>query len=825
MRKWYIAGALLLVLCATVVVALLNLNGLIKKNREFLLAQAEQALGRKITAGDIELTVLHGIGLEVKDFALADDPAFSSGDFVRAKRLQINVRLWPLLWKRFEIKNVILREPVISISRNAKGEFNFSSIGKKDKDKPREAKVEASQKRTEKGASAGIAVYLANIANGEVTYRDLKDGTDLDLRQVDLTVKQASGSKPVSVELEAALFSQRRNLKLETDVGPILPGIDISRLRLDGNVEIDPLDVKALQAAVPKINSLLPKGLRLSGTFAVRKARFNGTLENLAVNGTLEGTQAAIGLGKNFNKASSVPLELTGNAQYANDTIYIRNADLKLHTLAINSKGEIHLGDGPSVNLALDAKPSSLAGWGNVVPAVAPYGLSGTAEVHAMVRGRIGKGGVPDVQGTVTLAGASIKPPQWATPVKNLNSRITFGGQRAEAQKGSFDLGNSKVRFAATVDKFSPLTLSYTASTPELRPAEFETAVAEERKGDVFKNLSSTGRLSLVGGNVTFDGKLASSEGSLRKIAFQRLDANVAVANKIAHLRSLRMDALGGSVAGAGEYEFGESVPRFSMDANVQKVDINEFYRSLNARTQRDFQGRLNASAKVVGSGKSWEEIKPTLRGQGEAEIIDGMLLNINLANAALSATGIPGLGNLVTPEMRKKYPETFEAKDTKFKEMKAHFDVADGRINTKDLHVVAADYSMQGDGWANFDRRINFHTQLILSPALSTDLTKSVREARLLFNNQNEFTMPFTVSGTLPKVKAKPDSSYLAKMFQRGKARQLTEELERKFFGTKDSNASKDGDTTEPEPTQKRNKKQSTEELIRKGLEGLFKR
>ena len=85
MRKWYIAGALLLVLCAATVVALLNLNGLIKQNREFLLAQAEQALGRKITAGDFELTILHGIGLEVKDFALADDPAFSSGEFVRAK--------------------------------------------------------------------------------------------------------------------------------------------------------------------------------------------------------------------------------------------------------------------------------------------------------------------------------------------------------------------------------------------------------------------------------------------------------------------------------------------------------------------------------------------------------------------------------------------------------------------------------------------------------------------------------------------------------------------------------------------------------------------
>jgi hypothetical protein len=227
----------------------------------------------------------------------------------------------------------------------------------------------------------------------------------------------------------------------------------------------------------------------------------------------------------------------------------------------------------------------------------------------------------------------------------------------------------------------------------------------------------------------------------------------------------------------------------------------------------------------VAGEGKSWDEIKPTLRGQGDAEIVDGALLNTNLADTALSASGIPGLGSIITPAMRKKYPETFEAKDTKFKEMKAHFDIADGRINVKDMRVIATDYSMQGDGWANFDRKINFHTQLVLSPPLSADLAKSVREARLLFNSGNEFTMPFQVSGTLPKVKAKPDSSYLAKMFQRGTARQLTEELERNFFGDKGSTAPQAGDTGEPDAPQGRKKKQSTQDMIRKGLEGLFKR
>ena len=802
MRKWYIGGAILLVLCAAIVVALLNLNALVKRNRDFLLAQAEQALGRKITAGDVELTIMSGIGLQVKDFALADDPSFSPGDFVRAKDLQVNVKIWPLLKREFEIKSIILRQPVIMVSRNALGDFNFSSIGKKEKAK--EAKEDQTKKGGPKGDTPGVAIYLANISNGELNYRDQKEGIHLDLKQVDLTVKEVAGGKPISVMLEASLFTDKPNLKLETRIGPILPGTDMTRLRLDGTIEIDPLDMKALQAAVPKLKSLLPKELRLTGAFGIGKTKFTGSLENLAFNGAIKGARAAITLGKNFSKASGIPLELAANAQYANETIYIRNADLKLHTLELNSNGEVHLGDEPTINVSVDAKPSSLDGWEKIIPAVQPYQLSGTIEVHAMLRGKIGKGAVPDVQGAVTLSGANIKPPQLPMPVKNLNSKITLSGQRAETKSSTLVLGNSKIRLTASVEKFSPLTASYTVSTPEIRPADFQAAVAEERKADVFKNLTSSGHLTLQGGNLALQGNVASGDGILRRIAYQRLDATIDIADKVAHLRSLRVNALGGGLTGDGEYAFGESVPRFSVAAKVQGIDINEFYQSLKVQTQRDFHGRLTANAKFAGSGSSWNEIKPNLRGQGDAEIVQGALLNFNLADTALSAAGIPGLGNLVNPQLRKKYPETFEAKDTKFKEMKGHFDVADGRINVKDLRMAAADYSIQGDGWASFERKINFRSALILSPALSADLAQSVREARFLFTDENEFKMPLTVTGTLPRVKTKPDTSALAKMFQRGPVR-------------------KDSDAADQEP-QKR-KKKSTEERILKGLEGLFKR
>lgn len=825
MRKWYIAGAALLVLGAGVVVALLNLNTLAKRNRAFLLSQAEQALGRKITAGDVELSIMHGIGLRVKNFAISDDPSFSSGAFVRAKDLQINVRIWPLLHKQFEIKNVTLRQPVVTISRNAAGNFNFSSIGKKKKKekKERKAKRNGARKQREAPGAPAVAVYLANIVNGEVIYRDAKEHTRLDLKRVDLTVEQTSPSKPIAAELQAALFSNKPNLRLGVKVAPIVPDTDFSRLRLNGTIEVDPLDVTALQAAVPKVKSLLPKELRWSGTFGITKGKFSGTLDNLALKGVVKGTRAAIRFGKNFAKAAGVPLELAADARYRNGTIYLRKAGLKLHTLVLNSKGEVHLGNAPTVNVSLDAKPTALDGWEKVVPGVAPYRLSGTMEAHALLRGRIGKKAVPNVRGTATLTDVSIQPPKLTMPVKNLNARISFNGRGAEIKGSSLNLGSSTMRFAVNVEKFAPLTFSYSASVPEIRPAEFQAAVAEERKDDVVKNVSSTGRFTLAGGKLAFEGKLESSQGMVRKIAFKRLDTTIAVADKVVRLHGLRVNAMGGDLAGDGEYAFGGAIPRFSADAKVRGVDLNEVYRSFKAKTERDLHGRLNASAKLAGSGSNWNDIKPNLRGQGDAEILQGALLNFNVANAALSATGIPGLGNLISPQVRKKYPETFESKDTKFKQMKAHFDVADGRVNVKDLLIAAADYSAHGDGWVNFERKINFRTELNLSRPLSADLAQSMGEVRFLFNKENEFTMPLTVTGTLPRVKARPDSRYVGRMLQRGAARQGLEELQRRFFGDREPAAPNDSQGSEPQPQQR--KKSSTEEQIFRGLEGLFKR
>src|SRR5438105_14530485 len=97
MRKWIITGGALIILVAVVFIALLNINALIARNKSYLIEQAEQSLGRKISVGDVEATLFSGIGARLINFTMADDPGYASGDFVRAKDVQGIVKVWPLL--------------------------------------------------------------------------------------------------------------------------------------------------------------------------------------------------------------------------------------------------------------------------------------------------------------------------------------------------------------------------------------------------------------------------------------------------------------------------------------------------------------------------------------------------------------------------------------------------------------------------------------------------------------------------------------------------------------------------------------------------------
>jgi autotransporter translocation and assembly factor TamB len=513
---------------------------------------------------------------------------------------------------------------------------------------------------------------------------------------------------------------------------------------------------------------------------------------------------------------------LSTEARYAGDKITLGKANLTLNNLKLAAAGDVQFGNVTALNLNVNSESASLDGWEKIIPAIARYRLSGDMDLKATVRGQLSKGAVPQIQGTLTLKKASVKPPDFPTAIEDIDTRIDFTGQRADIKDMTLSLGKSKIRFAAAIEKFSPLAITYKMSTPALWPSDYRAALPEDRKADVIRNLQSQGQITLAGGNVTYQGTLSSADGTLYNVAYKGLDSKLSVADKVASIRGLKVNALAGTVQLDGEYSFKEPTAQFNVASKVQNIDVKELYTALDVKAERDIRGRMNADMKLAGSGKNWEEIKPTLRGQGDAELLQGALLNFNIAEAALGGvTGIPGLTNAFSPALRKKYPETFTAKDTEFKELKTNFEIADGRINIQDLRMAAAEFSARGKGWADFTRRVDFRTTVAFSQRLSADMSQSAREMKYLFNEQGELEIPIAITGKMPNVKPKPDTKYLAQMAQRGFARKGVDELQDRFLGRKPASTPEDNESADSN----KKKKNSTEDKIRKGLKGLFGR
>ncbi len=108
MRKWIIGGV---------------------GNKQYILAQVKEAVGRDVTVGDIGVSLWGGVGARLKQFSVADDPAFAREPFVRAEDLQVNMKLLPLFRKELQVSKVILHRPVINIIKDQQGQFNFSTMG------------------------------------------------------------------------------------------------------------------------------------------------------------------------------------------------------------------------------------------------------------------------------------------------------------------------------------------------------------------------------------------------------------------------------------------------------------------------------------------------------------------------------------------------------------------------------------------------------------------------------------------------------------------------------------------------------------------------
>ena len=204
MRKiGIVIGTILLILIVAVVVFAATFN--VNQYRGTIQAELEKRLDRRVTVGDMHLGIFPP-RFQVQNLSIADDPKFNDvKPFVEAQELDVSVKLLPLVHKSVEISSLNLQRPSVELIKNAQGEWNFSTIGAKQKSAPSRNQQEFS---------------LGELA--------VKDG------QLAVTDQQARKPRMVYDHINLTLTDFAPNSPFSVDASVHFPGQGVQEIRLQG---------------------------------------------------------------------------------------------------------------------------------------------------------------------------------------------------------------------------------------------------------------------------------------------------------------------------------------------------------------------------------------------------------------------------------------------------------------------------------------------------------------------------------------------------------------------------------------------------------------
>ncbi|MGA8088424.1 MAG: AsmA family protein [Terracidiphilus sp.] len=210
-KEWALPAAavvLLMIFVVTLVPVFVNADAF----RPTVESQLSSALGREVTMGRLTLSILAG-NLVADDIAIADDPAYSALPFIQAKRLDVGVKILPLvLHHEVRITRLNIDTPSIQLIQNGSGKWNFSSIG---------GAAAAASGQAQPSSVPDLTVDELKITDGSATVSSIPlTQKPFGYSAVNLTVKHFSFLKSFPFDLSTRLPGEG-SLKLTGDAGPI----------------------------------------------------------------------------------------------------------------------------------------------------------------------------------------------------------------------------------------------------------------------------------------------------------------------------------------------------------------------------------------------------------------------------------------------------------------------------------------------------------------------------------------------------------------------------------------------------------------------------
>ncbi|HEX6791324.1 MAG TPA: AsmA family protein [Candidatus Krumholzibacteria bacterium] len=631
------------------------------------------------------------------------------------------------------------------------------------------------------------------------------------------------------LNVEAALLGAKEpNVKLSASGGPFDFTADsthvIARAKLKGKLETEPI---ALAEFKPKSKDPKTPPPVYGGDMRAN-ATFDGDLTALAFEGAIDATNASIAQsgpdGKpTFVKKAGIPAKATVHGTFRpektpGEGVDMEKIDIVFHSLTANGSGRMVPFTGrKALELTLDAK-TPLKPWNELLPAMAPFALSGDATANVHVSGMPAPNAPAQITGTAYLKNVGARVEQMPKPVSDGEAKVVFTTKTANIDDAKFRIGDSRFFLDLAVMSFKPMQAHYTVSSEEVKRLDVQAPAPGAKpfpRPEVFKRVDATGTMKETAPKVTENTVIVTSErGTVANIDYDNLTADLTVTPTVTTIKSYSAKALGGTLSGSGTME--PKISKFNISSKIENVNLAEYFKYKAPALTDVLAGRLTADLKIGGQGKQWEEIAKSLTGDGDALVIEGSLLNMNIANQIFAGIqNIPMVPQNLTARMQARNPKLFASNKTVFENLSSKFKIANGKITVPDLKLATSDFALNGDGWFSLTKEMNVSSVLAFSKGVSNDLVAEVPAAKYLLTPDGRLEVPLTLSGALMKPTVGVDTQAMTMKFQQGMVSQGQKQVEEKAksglkglldnLGKKKQPAPKDTTATPADTTSRR--------------------
>jgi AsmA protein len=372
MRKLLLIGGGVVLLLVVVLVALALLVDA-DRFRPEAEARASDALGRQVTIGKLKLALFTG-GVTAENLVIADDPQFSKDPFLSAGSMNIGVDLKALIFSRkLNVHSFLIHAPKLRLVQNQQGEWNSSSLAKKN------AATKAPAPAG--GAPLEFTVGKFTLDDGQVLVHHLASGKTSEYSKLRLEATDVSLASSFPYEFSATVPGGG-TVVAKGSFGPIAQQSE--RTPMSAAITVKDFDIAATGFSDPA--SPLTGRVDVDATM-----KSDGTRTD--VDAKITGNKMCMAAGCTPS-ARPIGINLTAGYLLADELANLSSGQIKVGSSAANLSGTIDLkGAKPQINARIDAARFAVSDLQSALPAlgiVLPPGAKlegGTASVKATAVG------------------------------------------------------------------------------------------------------------------------------------------------------------------------------------------------------------------------------------------------------------------------------------------------------------------------------------------------------------------------------------------------------------------------------------------------------